>query len=162
MVPISNHDSAGRWKDLNQGRFRKRALFKQSRRLLRLKADTSRIEACWYCTNNIKYATLFYQDNHSTTIHSGPVFKGRIFVYLLMQGDRFVIDECVNQWSFGQRILVWCDRRQKFRYWQPPELGSITEDIPKPFFSIQSKLSPEILIKWNVPDHVAWLKLISY
>ena len=112
MVPISNHDSAGRWKDLNQGRFRKRALFKQSRRLLRLKADTSRIEACWYCTNNIKYATLFYQDNHSTTIHSGPVFKGRIFVYLLMQGDRFAIDECVNQWSFGQRILVWCDRRQ--------------------------------------------------
>ena len=38
---------------------------------------------------------------------------------------------------------------------QPPELGSITEDIPKPFCPIQSELSPEILIKWNVPDHVA-------
>ena len=38
---------------------------------------------------------------------------------------------------------------------QPPELGSITEDIPEPFCSIQSELSPEFLIKWNVPDHVA-------
>ena len=98
MVPISNHDSAGRWKDLNQGRFRKRALFKQNRRLLRLKSDTSRIEACWYFTNNVKNAKLFYQerkpnfhknpesceDNHSTTIHSCPVIQARIFVYLLM------------------------------------------------------------------------------
>ena len=38
---------------------------------------------------------------------------------------------------------------------RPLELGSITEDIPEPFCSIQSELSPEILIKWNVPDYVA-------
>ena len=44
----------------------------------------------------------------------------------------------------------------------PLELGSISEDIPEPFCPIQSELSPEILIKWNVPDYVAWLKLNRY
>ena len=48
-VPTSNHDSAGRRElgDFDQGRFRKPALFRRSLRLLRLKADTSRIKTCW-------------------------------------------------------------------------------------------------------------------
>ena len=49
MVPTSNHVSAGRRDlgDFDQGRFRKPALFRRSLRLLRLKADTSRIKTCW-------------------------------------------------------------------------------------------------------------------
>ena len=45
MVSISNRDYAGRG-DLDQGRFGKRALFKRRLRLLRLKADTSRLKTC--------------------------------------------------------------------------------------------------------------------
>ena len=49
MVPTSNHVSAGRRDlgDFDQGRFRKPALFRRGLRLLRLKADTSRIKTCW-------------------------------------------------------------------------------------------------------------------
>ena len=49
MVPTSNHDSAGRRDlgDFDQGWFRKPALFRRSLRLLRLKADTSRMKTCW-------------------------------------------------------------------------------------------------------------------
>ena len=98
MVPISNNDSAGRWKDLNQGRFRKRAPLLQRRANARNVSFFTLYGACWYFTNNVKNATLFYQerkpdfhknpegreDNHSTTIHSYPVIQARIFVYLLM------------------------------------------------------------------------------
>ena len=42
MVPSSNHDSTARG-DLDYGRFWKRALFNRS--ILRLRTDTSRIEA---------------------------------------------------------------------------------------------------------------------
>ena len=45
MVPRSNHDSNERG-DLDYARFRKRALFNRSLRPLRLRVDTSRIEAC--------------------------------------------------------------------------------------------------------------------
>ena len=43
----------------------------KSRRLLRLEADTSRIKAFWYCTNNIKNATLFYQER-KPNFHKKP------------------------------------------------------------------------------------------
>ena len=58
IISISYRDSAGRG-DLDQGRFRKRALFKRGLRLLRLKADASRLKTCWYCANNVKNASLF-------------------------------------------------------------------------------------------------------
>ena len=45
MVPSSNHDSTERG-DLDKGRFRKEALFNRSLRPLRLRVDTSHIEAC--------------------------------------------------------------------------------------------------------------------
>ena len=35
------------------------------------------------------------------------------FLYLFIERDAFVIYICVNQWSFGQRILVSCDHFQK-------------------------------------------------
>ena len=45
IISMSNRDYAGRG-DLDQGRFRKRALFKRGLRLLRLKADASRLKTC--------------------------------------------------------------------------------------------------------------------
>ena len=49
MIPTSNYDSTGRRDlgDFDQGWFRKPALFRRSLRLLRLKADTSRMKTCW-------------------------------------------------------------------------------------------------------------------
>ena len=32
------------------------------------------------------------RDNHSTTVHSCPVIRARTFLYLLIEGDEFVID----------------------------------------------------------------------
>ena len=70
MVSISNYDYAGRG-DLDQGRFGKRALFKRRLRLLRLKADTSRLKTCWYCANNVKNASLFCWERNAK-FHKNP------------------------------------------------------------------------------------------
>ena len=40
--------------------------------------------------------------NHLTAIQSYPVIRARIFLYLLKEGDGYVIDVCANQWNFGQ------------------------------------------------------------
>ena len=70
MVSISNRDYAGRG-DLDQGRFGKRALFKRRLRLLRLKADTSRLKTCWYCANSVKNASLFCWERNAK-FHKNP------------------------------------------------------------------------------------------
>ena len=81
--------------DLDQGRFRKRALFNRSLCLLRLKADTSCIAACLlimyqqYKKRNVvcwERNAKFHKNpkaaNHSMTIHSCPVIRARFFFFI--------------------------------------------------------------------------------
>ena len=39
----------------------------------------------------------------------------RDFFQFLLEQDGFEIDVWINQWNFGQRILVWCDRSQNLK-----------------------------------------------
>ena len=122
-----NHHSA-RCRDLNQRQFQKQALFEQSLCLLCLKAESSCIKPAdsdyQQCEKNCLVVLLWKkckipskpescEDNHLKMIHFCPVIWARIFLYLFIEGDGFVIDVCVSQWSFGYRILVSCDCCQK-------------------------------------------------
>ena len=155
--------------DLDQGRFRKRAVFNRSLRLLRLKADPSCIAAClliMYQQYKKTQRCLLrkkckipqkpgscesFDDDPFLPSNSSEIF----FLYLLVEGDGFVIDVWVNKRRFSQRILVWCYRRQKLemqnlcQFFNREKLANIwiRFSATRPFNSSISNRSP------NRPTH---------
>ena len=119
------------WGDLDQGRFGKRAVFKRGLRLLRLKADTSRLKTCWHCANNVKNTSLFCWERNAK-FHKNPKFVEIIirrrsilaqqferefsFIFIFSRG-RWVID-----WRMRQSMKFWLEDTSSMR--PPPKIGN--------------------------------------
>ena len=127
MVSISNRDYAGRG-DLDQGRFGKRALFKRRLRLLRLKADTSRLKTCWYCANSVKNASLFCWERNAK-FHKNPknaeiIIRRRSILAQQLEREFFFIFKKreMGLWLTYVSMKFWLEDTSSMR--PPPKKGN--------------------------------------